>query len=102
MCNSAPTPVHTVTHTQVQCCRPFQQLHSIFGDFNNNTASLSVPEMEGIYATGGASFFDSVPLVEFMDLVGTRMPGESYRQRLGSLLLCSCDIVQALINSLVC
>ena len=56
MCNSAPTPVHTVTHTQVQCCQPFQQLHSIFRDLNNNTASQSVPEMEGIYATGGHPF----------------------------------------------
>ena len=31
-----------------------------------------------------------VPLVEFMCLVFTRMPGESYRRRLGSLLLCLC------------
>ena len=42
-----------------------------------------------------------VPLVEFMRLVFTCMPGESYRRRLGSLL-CLCDVVQALINSLVC
>ena len=29
------------------------------------------------------------------------MPGESYRRRLRSLLLC-CDVFRALINSLVC
>ena len=44
-----------------------------------------------------------VPLVEFMDLVFTRVPGESYRRRLGSLLLlCLCDVFRALIHSFVC
>ena len=39
--------------------------------------SPSVPEMEGIYATRRNPFFEDVPLVEFMYLVFTRMPGES-------------------------
>ena len=43
-----------------------------------------------------------VPLVEFMHLVFTRMPGESYRRRLGWSLLCLCDVFRALINFLVC
>ena len=43
-----------------------------------------------------------VPLVKFMYLVFTRMPGESYRRLLGSLLLCLRDVNRALINSLVC
>ena len=34
-----------------------------------------------------ASFFEAVPLVGFMYLVFTCMPGESYRRRLRSLLL---------------
>ena len=34
-----------------------------------------------------SNFLDDVPLVEFMDLVFTRMTGEIYRRRLGSLLL---------------
>ena len=34
----------------------------------------SVNEMEGVYATG-ASFFEDLPLVEFMYLVFTLMPG---------------------------
>ena len=38
--------------------------------------------------------------LEFMYLVFTRIPGESYRKRLRSLLLC--DVFRALINSLVC
>ena len=42
-----------------------------------------------------------VPLVEFMYHVFTRMPGESYRRRLRSLLWCLCDDFRALINSLV-
>ena len=41
-------------------------------------------------------------LVQFMYLVFTPMPGESYRRQLGSLLLCLCDVFRALINSLVC
>ena len=36
----------------------------------------------------------------FMYLVFTRMPGDCYRRRLGSLLLCLCDVFRALINSL--
>ena len=43
-----------------------------------------------------------VPLVEFMYLVFTRMPGKSYRRRLRSLLLYLCYVFGALINSLVC
>ena len=40
------------------------------------------------------------PLVGFMYLVFTRVPGESYSRRLRSLLLCY--VFLALINSLVC
>ena len=40
--------------------------------------------------------------MEFMYLSFTRMPGESYRRQLRSLLLYLCDIFRALINSLVC
>ena len=43
-----------------------------------------------------------VPLVEFMYLVFTRMPGESYRRRLQSLLLCLRDVFPAVTNSLEC
>ena len=46
---------------------------------------------------------EDVPLVEFMYLVFTGMPGESSCRWLWSLLLCLCDIFfWALINSLVC
>ena len=44
-----------------------------------------------------------VPDLEFIyNLVFTRMPGESYRRRLGSLLLYLCYVFRVLINSLVC
>ena len=46
--------------------------------------------------------FEEVPLVEFMYLAFTRMPGESYRRWLRSLLLYLCDVFRALIISLVC
>ena len=44
---------------------------------------------------------EEVPLVEFMYLVFTRMPGESYRRRLRPLLLYLCYVFRAQINSLV-
>ena len=46
--------------------------------------------------------FEDVTLVELMYLVFTRMPGESYRRRLRSLLLYLCYVFRVLINSLVC
>ena len=50
-----------------------------------------------------SGYTEDVPLVELLYLVFTRMPGESYRRRLGSLLLyLVLYIFQALINSLVC
>ena len=42
----------------------------------------------------GAPFFEDVSLVEFMYLVFTRMPGESYRRRRGSLLSYLCYVVR--------
>ena len=44
---------------------------------------------------------ENIPLVEFMYLVFTCMPGESDRRRLRSLLYL-CYVFRALINSLVC
>ena len=35
-----------------------------------------------------------VPQVEFIYRVFTRMPGESYRRRIRSLLLCLCDSLE--------
>ena len=43
-----------------------------------------------------------VPLVELMYLVFTRMPAESCRRRLRSLLLYFCDVIRAMVTSLVC
>ena len=60
---------------------------------------LTVPEMEGINDTW-PSFYENVPLVEFIYLI--HMLGESYRRRLGSFFICSSDFFRALINSLVC
>ena len=49
-----------------------------------------------------SEFIQFYPLVEFMDFVFTRRPGESYRRRLRSLLLYLCYVFPALINSTVC
>ena len=43
---------------------------------------------------------EDAPLVEFVYLVFTRMRRESYRKRLGPLLLCSCEVFRAQMNSL--
>ena len=45
---------------------------------------------------------EDAPLVKYMYLVFTRLPGESYRRRLRSLLLYLCYVFRALINFLVC
>ena len=68
------------------------------------------PACPGVFGGGGGPCDSSVvaivqyiaprTLVEFMYLVFTRMRGESYRRRLKSLLLCLCDVFQALITSL--
>ena len=47
-------------------------------------------------------FLEDILLAEFMYLVFTHMPGNSYRRRLRSLLLYLCYAFRALINSLVC
>ena len=52
------------------------------------------------HKTGGQHIWN-VPLVEFMYLVFTRMPGESHRRWRRSLLLCLYDVSRALINSFV-
>ena len=39
---------------------------------------------------------------QFMSLVFTHMPGESYQRQLSFLLLCLCDVFRPRINSLVC
>ena len=51
------------------------------------------------YKTSKTHSEEKVPLVEFMYLVFTRMPGDIYCR---SLLLCLCDVFRALINSLMC
>ena len=53
-----------------------------------------------INSTRGIS--EAVPLVGFMYLVFTCMPDESYHRQLWSWSLCLCDVVQELINSLIC
>ena len=35
---------------------------------------------------------DDIPVVEFMDLSFTPIPGENYRRRIRSLLLCLSDV----------
>ena len=59
--------------------------------------STSLRTTRYINSTSGTD----VPM-EFMYFVFTRMPGESYRRWLRSLLLCLCDVFRALMNSLVC
>ena len=55
----------------------------------------SVPDGRVYIRHWEASFYEGVPLVEFMYLVFTRMLGESYCRRVMSLL-CLCDVFRAL------
>ena len=80
--------------TQVQQQRPESPSltltwHTCYTSYINSTRDTS------------SAVHQHVPVVEYMYLVFTRMPGESYRRRLRSLLLCLCDVFRALINSLV-
>ena len=45
---------------------------------------------------------EDIPLVECMYLVCTHIPLQSYRRRLRSLFLRSCDVFRTLIYSVVC
>ena len=60
-----------------------------------STVQYDWPVWNALYST---VVLEDVPLVAFMYLVFTCMPGESWCRRLGSLL-CSCGIFWALFNS---
>ena len=62
---------------------------------------IIVKKSEGYFSVI-ISFFEDVPLVEFMYLLSAHMPCESYCRRLGSLLLYLCYVFRALINSHDC
>ena len=72
----------------------------------SNTGSLFALGRINVEPTGLSrevlTAVEDVLLVELMHLVFTRMPGESYRRRLKSLLLYLCYVFRALVISLVC
>ena len=84
---SARATQHTSTTTKIPVAKGSSHLACV----------EDVPLVEFMYLV----FTEDVPLVEFMYLVFRRMPGESYRRRLMSLLLYLCYVFRALINSLV-
>ena len=59
-----------------------------------------VPVVDEVLLVDDVPVVDDVPLVELMYLVFTRMPGASYRRRLGSLSLGLSDVFRALLSSL--
>ena len=71
-----------------------------FFQFVNKLTHKGVTLMEFMYLVFTLMEFMYLvfTLMEFMYLVFTRMPGESYRRRLGSLLACCCGIFRTLIN----
>ena len=77
-------------------------VHTCVAECASNVGYICHWEGAGTGGGGGGSFFVDVPLVECIYLVFTRMPRESYRRRLRSLLLYLCDVFRVLINSLVC
>ena len=92
-----------------------QHIRSTRGERNNNNKYVSNVQHQqtcekymmwgctsgGVYVPFLYKQREDVPLVEFMYLGFTRMPGESCCRWLRSSL-CLCDALQALINSIVC
>ena len=66
------TTVHVICHPRV--CHQTEEANQLAMNLKQNEAQ-------------SARASSNVPLVEFMYLVFTRMPGESYRSRLRPLLL---------------
>ena len=66
------------------------------------TPCRGTKDREGMGKKQRKVWFEDVPPVEFMYLVFTHMPGESYHRQLRSFLLYLCYIFQVLINSFVC
>ena len=93
-----------------------QHIRSTRGERNNNNKYVSNVQHQqtcekymmwgctsgGVYVPFLYKQREDVPLVEFMYLGFTRMPGESCCRWLRSFLLCFSDILWVLINSLVC
>ena len=67
-----------------------------------NTPNYEVHKLHQRYILYRGTSSTEVHLVEFMYLIFTCMPGESYRSRLRSLLVYLCYVFRTLINSLVC
>ena len=95
---------------RVCVCVKYNYDLNAFFQCRKNGYNKGVPNISGGLAHIGKSsnirsfyfILSDVPLVEFLYLVFTRMPGESYRRRLRSLLFCLCYVFRALITSPVC
>ena len=90
----------------IPVCSAGQLVHSISLKQNEAQSAREQSTHKGVnlrskYVTQVQQHED-IPLVEFIYLVFTRKPGESYRRRLRSLLLYSCYVFRLLINSLAC
>ena len=100
------SPLQSVTlgnetvHKVVAIERALVQVSSMV-EVAPDASVFDAEERDGIFVVvvSVALKTEYVPLVEFMCLVFTHMPGESYCRRLRSLLL---RLFRALINSLVC
>ena len=68
----------------------------------DNETKEALKELDVTCTPHPQRYFEDIPLVKFMYLVFTRMPGESYRRRFRSLLLYLCYVFRTLINSPAC
>ena len=67
-----------------------------------NSRAVDINKITAAAAKTATTATEDVHLVEFMYIEFTRMPAESYRRRLTSLLLYLCYVFLVLINSLAC
>ena len=90
-----------VRKSSIAVCQFFHSLRLCFhGSCNFGIFLKLTTELISARKTSHEHNNKDVPLVRFMYLVFTRMPGESNYKQLRSLL-CLCDVFRALVNSLV-
>ena len=97
-------PVYSAAHFITQCFPPIMTMTTPRSYAPEASLGLSwhgTLKQNEAQSARAESANKVVPLAEFMYLVFTRMPGESCRRRLGSLLLYLCYVFRAQINSLV-
>ena len=109
-CTTPEFDNHYVNRMSSRFCVPVRTLHLCMCQIGQHTIQkFSTPEVDTAelskiltHLVVGHRFTWTGSVRLRLQFAFTRMPGESYRRRLGVLLLCLCDVFRVLINSPVC